>query len=80
MNSDKQSGTRRIGIAVDNYKVERYTEEINKLGYSVITRPGVTSKTKTLTIDVSEQIYDEAREKIRRMCKRLEHTKGHTNN
>jgi hypothetical protein len=72
--------TRRIGIAVDDYKTDRYIAELNKLGFSSVLRDGVTRKTKLITIDVPEHMFAQHQETIRRMCKRLEHTKGSTSN
>lgn len=65
---------KKIGIVADNYKIEKFKQELEARGltnYEV--SPGVAKETKLIGVFVEEKDFDEAIEKVRRLTKKIEY-------
>jgi len=57
-----------IGIVADNYKVERFKNELKKAGYDDFSLSPFTSESTTIKVKVSEdKMFD-----IKRICESVE--------
>ena len=74
--SAKPQGIKRIGVAIDSYKLERYTSELKKAGFNVVANNGPTRNMKILTIDIPIDVYERDKEVIVTLLKKLEHSRG----
>lgn len=71
--SNVLKGEKKIAIAIDDYKEQHYKKELNKRGFDNFTiGPGVTKDTRNIIIVVSEQLFEQNKETIRRLCNKLE--------
>jgi nitrogen regulatory protein PII len=67
-------GVKKIGIAVDDYKLDKFKEELKQRGFNdFAVMPGVTKDTRMIRIQVEDEKFLEASEQIRRLCKKMEY-------
>lgn len=65
---------KKIGIAVDDYKLEKFKEELNARGLPDFeVCPGVTSDTRLIRVMCDDKDFDDTTEKIRRLAKKMEY-------
>jgi hypothetical protein len=59
----------KIGIGVDNYKIEKFKAELAKLGFEKIGSAPFTKNTSIITVDnvPAERLHD-----IQKLCVRLQ--------
>lgn len=65
---------RKIGIVVDDYKLEKFKEELHARGLpNFEVFPGVTKNTKLIRVVIEDKDFKEATEKVRRLCTKMEY-------
>jgi hypothetical protein len=62
-----------IGITCDNYKVDKFEQELTLKGYEDFEVFKLTETTKVIKVTVESAQFHFHAEQIRRLCVRLEH-------
>ena len=57
----------KSGIAVDDYKVKKFTTDLGKAGFVFTTGPGVTSNTKLISVIHEESRFKELAKLVKKM-------------
>jgi nitrogen regulatory protein PII len=72
MNRDPNTppGKKKVGIVVDNYKVDTFKKELEKKGYTDVSTYPFVKKTTQIHVIVNDADV----ETVRRLCVKLEHT------
>lgn len=59
---------KKAGIVTDNYKVDKFIEELAKKGYTDLEIASFKGKTSTIRVEIPE----EKTEEIKKMCQSIE--------
>lgn len=65
---------RKIGVAVDDYKLDKFKEELVERGFpNFEVFAGVTKDTKLIRVEVEDKDFGTATTAIGRLCRKMEY-------